>query len=266
MDGGRAVGVRAEHASGKSPEMVEYFAPIIISDAGLKNTLTRMVPASVKIPFRQELRDFSQGTSNVTLYLGLKDSPEKLGIQGENYWAYRSFDHDANYKARNELLQGQASGFYASFPSLKDPEARHHTAEIISFVDYEPFQAWKDREWKNRGEDYQELKNRITDALIQRSKEVLPGLSELIEYSELSTPITNEHFSGHPAGSIYGLICSPERFKKEWIGIRTPVEGLFITGADASSPGFAGAMMGGFGCASQVMGLKGMMRLFKEMQ
>lgn len=266
LDGGQAVGVRAERTSGTEREMVEFFAPVIISDAGMKNTLMRMVPDTVRIPFRQELTAFSQGTSNVTLYLGLKDSPEKAGIQGENYWAYRSFDHDANYAARNELLEGKASGFYASFPSLKDPEARHHTAEIISFVDYEPFQAWKDKEWKNRGEDYQELKNRISEALIQRSKEVLPGFSDLIEYSELSTPITNEHFSGHPAGSIYGLSCSPERFKKEWIGIRTPVDGLFITGADASSPGFAGAMMGGFGCASQVMGLKGMMRLFKEMQ
>lgn len=266
LDGRKAVGVRAEHTSGKNREMVEYYAPIIISDAGLKKTLTRMVPGHFQIPFRKELTDFSQGTSNVTLYLGLKDSPATVGIQGENYWAYPGFDHDVNYAQRNELLNGKPSGFYASFPSLKDPETEHHTAEIISFVDYEPFAKWKNQEWKNRGEDYQALKDRITDALIERSKEVLPGFADLIEYSELSTPVTNEHFSGHPAGSIYGLVCSPDRFKKEWIGIRTPVENLYITGADASSPGFAGAMMGGFGCASQVMGLKGMVRLFKEMK
>ena len=197
LDDGRAVGVRAEHTSGKTHEMVEFYAPVIVSDAGMKNTLTRMVPESFRIPFRKELAEFSQGTSNVTLYLGLKDSPERAGIQGENYWAYRSFDHEENYNRRNELLEGRASGFYASFPSLKDPDASSHTAEIISFVDYAPFEPWKEKEWKNRGDDYQSLKDRITKALIDRSKEVLPGLADLIDYTELSTPVTNEVYGNN---------------------------------------------------------------------
>ncbi|MCB1306308.1 MAG: NAD(P)/FAD-dependent oxidoreductase, partial [Leptospiraceae bacterium] len=263
-ENGRVRGVRVQHRQGDATQDIEYLAPMVISDAGLKNTMLRMLPKA-DLLFKKELEDFSQGTSNVTLYLGLKESPSSLGLNGANLWIYDSLDHDRNFADRNRLLHGKPPAMYASFPSMKDPAARSHTAELISFLDYHPFSDWSAREWKNRGAEYDELKLRMQNHMLERMDDVVPGFSNLVSYAELSTPLTNEHFSGHPRGSIYGLACIPERFKKKWIGINTPIKGLYITGADAASPGFAGAMMGGFGCAARILGFGGIRKLFQEM-
>jgi phytoene dehydrogenase-like protein len=137
---------------------------------------------------------------------------------------------------------------YLSFPSLKDPKAQAHTAEIIAFTDYNSFAQWREQPWLKRDEDYQALKQRLSEALIAFVDQHYPGFAEIVEYHELSTPITNEHFTSHPKGGIYGLPFVGERFHREnlaWTHPVTPLPGLYLTGADVCSLGIGGAMMGG---------------------
>jgi EamA domain-containing membrane protein RarD len=72
-----------------------------------------------------------------------------------------------------------------------------------------------------------------------------PGFQDLIEYAELSTPLTVEHFDASDRGAIYGIPCTPARLDRSWIGARTPIKNLYLTGADAFSLGIMGAIMGG---------------------
>lgn len=266
VEQGRAVGVRVKEIIGQRVTEKTIYAPVVFSDAGAWNTYFKLLPAALAPPFREELAAMRNGVSCVTLYLGFKDDPRKLGFRGENYWIYDGYDHDAIYAARNELLNGKVGAAYLSFPSLKDPGAHAPTGEIITFCDYDLFAKWKDAPWKNRGADYDELKARIAEALLAKVERHFPGFRDLVAYSELSTPLTNEHFTDHPGGSIYGLACTPDRFRKEWLGVKTPIEGLYLTGADASSPGVAGALMGGVMAAATHLGLGGVMKLFKELK
>lgn len=272
IESGKVTGVRATEYQGVNAIERQYTAPVIISDAGGYNTYCRLISNAnaEKSSEIKQARSFYEknmrGSSNVTLYLGLKRSPAELGFAGENHWIYPGYDHDHNFKNRNDLLNGNPAAAYLSFPSLKDPSAQDHTAEIISFVDYEPFAKWKTAPWKNRGGEYDQIKESITEGLLNFVESHYLGFKDLIDYKELSTPVTNEFFTGHPDGMIYGLPCTKERFQSKWASVRTPVDHLFLTGADASSPGFAGAMMGGFAAASAVMGLGGLMKLMKELR
>ncbi|GIX40902.1 MAG: phytoene dehydrogenase [Leptospiraceae bacterium] len=268
-----AIGVKVSHIQGeKVREEKEFFADVIVSNAGIYNTLTKMISENnlsinIQNKISQIKKDLEEllmdSMSNVTLYLGLKDNPENHQIEGRNYWIYRYLDHDEAFTKKRELLEGKPTGVYVSFPSLKNNNAKAHTAEIISFVDYEPFIKWKGFPWKNRGESYENLKNMITESLIDFTSKYIHNLPSLIEYKELSTPITNEFFSHHPRGVIYGIPCTKKRFEKDWIGPHTPIQNLFITGADASTPGFAGAMMGGFASTAAIMSFKSVLSLFK---
>jgi all-trans-retinol 13,14-reductase len=270
---GTAIGVKVSHIQGeKIREQKEFYADIIVSNAGIYNTIKKMIPKSqldsnlqkTIYEMEKELDGLLTDTlSNVTLYLGLKANPENHQIEGRNYWIYRYLDHDESFQRKYDLLEGRPTGVYVSFPSLKNSHAKAHTAEIISFVGYEPFEKWKSSHWKNRGPSYEEIKNKITDSLIEFTNQYLPNLASLIEYKELSTPITNEFFSMHPKGIIYGIPCTVKRFEKSWISPYTPIKNLYITGADASSPGFAGAMMGGFLSTASIMGYKSVLSLFK---
>jgi phytoene dehydrogenase-like protein len=256
VEGGRVAGVRALAREGGRAAEVTFRAPVVISDAGLAATHGRLLGREVPGG------DRGGGTSCVTLYLGLSESPAPLGFRGENHWIYDTADHDAVWARRDDLLRGEAHAAYLSFPSLKDPAARAHTAEVVAFVDAGAFAPWRDRPWLRRGEEYDALKARMAGALLDLVERRHPGFRDLVAYQELSTPLTVEHFTGHAGGRIYGVPPTPERFREPAHGVRTPVRGLFLAGADAASLGVVGAFMGGALAAGAAMGPLGVQRVF----
>lgn len=256
IENNKAVGVRVTHKKGKQHIQKEFFADHIVSNAGAYITYMNLIPESYPLDFRDEIASFPESCANVTLYLGLKDDPRTLGFQGENYWMFTSLDHDENYDKRNDLINGKVSHCYMSFPSIKNPDATTHTAELIALLDAEPFAQWQENTWKKRGEDYEQTKQKISEALLNFVEERHPGFRELVDYCELSTPLSTEHFTGFKNGQIYGTPAIPERYEAEWIGVRTPIKNLYLTGTDATSHGVVGAMMAGAMSASLIMGLR----------
>lgn len=252
IEGNRAVGVQVRRVNDASGELETYYAPIIVSNAGVATTYLKLIPANYPIPFRDVLKQFIQKHSpatNVTLYLGLANDPRSLGFRGENHWIYESIDHNETFAQRQQWVkEGQPPQCYVSFPSLKDPQATAHTAEIIAWADYEAFAHWRNQPWLHRDEDYQQLKHRISQALIQQVDRHYPGFAQQVTYAELSTPLTNEHFTGHMKGGIYGLPSVPEKFAPQhavWMKAETPLPGLYLTGADLYMGGIVAAMMAG---------------------
>lgn len=242
LDGNKAIGVKVKLKNGATES---YFSSEIYSDAGAKTTFLKLLPSSTRLPFRTELENENSGISCVTLYLGLKENPSFLGIHGQNFWIYKEWNHDEMFRRNSELLDGNPLSCYLSFPSMKDPETKSHTAEVIAFVDYDMFKKWAQMPWKKRGHEYDELKRKIADGLIQLIETRIPGFKLNIAYQELSTPITVEHFTHHPSGQIYGLPHNTKRFNKEYHSAKTPVQNLFLVGADVTGCGIVGAMMGG---------------------
>jgi len=262
VEGGRAVGVRYIQRKGGSAEEKEVRAEVVISDAGAATTFLGLLPSGCVPDVRSDIERLGPGPTNVTLYVGLKEDPGKLGFQGENHWIYDGWDHDEMFRRQAELLLGKASHCYLSFPSLKDPLARAPTAEIIAAVPHEPFAPWRDEPWRRRGEEYEALKDRIAGALLDLVESRHAGFHDLVAYQELSTPVTTEHFTSHAGGAIYGLPGVPERWRLSWLGARTPVKRLWLAGADAVGHGIVGAMMGGVMASAGILGLRGFPRIF----
>ncbi len=257
VEGGRAAGVRAVHRAGRREEELVFRARLVVSDAGAAATFLRLLPEGTVPGAGRDLARLGGGYANVTLYLGLARSPAELGFRGENHWLYDGLDHDAIAARADGLAAGRASAAYVSFPSLKDPSAKAHTAEIIAPMTAAPFARWRGERWKRRGEAYEATKERISLALLDFVEARRPGLGDLVAYRELSTPLTTEHFTGHAGGAIYGVPAVPERYRLAWLGTRTPVAGLFLAGSDASAHGIGGALFGGVLAAAASMGGRG---------
>ena len=245
VEGKRAVGVQVLTRAGGQDQVKRYYADAIISNAGAYTTFNRLMPPEVKLSCQSILDRFPVGSAHVCLYIGFKDNPSKLGFNGENLWIYNGYDHDEVFANRCRIVEGEISGCFLSFPSLKDPTAKGHTAELISFADYHQFSAWSERKWKKRGMEYDALKQRISEALISFVDSRYPGFADLIEYRELSTPLTTTDFTGHRHGCIYGLPATPEKFSAKWLKPKTPIKNLYLTGSDVADHGIVGALMGG---------------------
>lgn len=260
VENGRAVGVRVHVKRGRQTTHVELHASCLVSDAGAGNTFTRLLPADVPLSFRNELTP-PEGFGAVELFLGLRRDPRELGFRGENHWLFTGFDHDEMYSRRDELLRGRAPWAFLSFPSLKESGNRRHTAEIIAPLSYEALKAYREQPWRRRSSDYQAAKSRITEALLDLVEQHYPGFHELVEYSELATPLTFEYVAAAPAGATYGYPGTPDRYRKKWLHATTPVGNLYLTGADVGSSGIMGALMGGVVTASRLLGPFGFFKI-----
>jgi all-trans-retinol 13,14-reductase len=262
VENGQAVGVRVIDRRGPQPVERSYRAPIVISNVGARPTFEKLLPTTGVVgaataALRAEINQMGTGLSTVTLYLRLRADARTLGLQGENFWVNTGLDHDDVEGNSAGVLAGQPHGVFVSFPSIKAGDTRFHTAEITSLVDPQAYQTWRSQPRGNRGADYSALKARIGDGLLALAETAIPGLTALVSYRELSTPLTMEHYTSHPAGAFYGLPSTPARYRANLLGPRTPIKGLFLSGQDAGSLGIVGAMMGGVGAACQALGAKG---------
>jgi phytoene dehydrogenase-like protein len=264
---GEATGVRVEDPGGTEKR---YSADRVISDAGAHNTYRDLLSDRVHEGVNrivESLDQFSDSRSFVTLYLGLEKSPESLGVQGENYWVNQSWGHSDDNLNPFQVLRGNPEFCFLSFGPENDPTAEYSTAQVITMAPYEAFEAWSDESWPRRSGDYQELKQRIGDGLMDRAEEAVPGLSRIVDFREVSTPLSIEHFTGHRRGAPYGIPAVPDRFDSPATGVDTPIDNLYLTGADAGCPGVMGAAFSGMFAAGRAMGgITGPLKVLKQLR
>ncbi len=205
IEGGRAIGVKVRHKQ----ELIEFFAPAIVSDAGVRSTFLNLVGDEACATERARAKRLEPGPSANVLFLGLKDDPRSVGFDDANYWLFSTLDHDAESTQSGDELE--VDGVFLSFGSLRDPKQEHHTAQIVMFDHAHRWQSFADKPWKQRGAEYEQLKQRMMDRLLDYVEARLPGLRSLVKYAELSTPLTVQSFTGHPGGTIYGQQCDRSR-------------------------------------------------------
>lgn len=263
LDENQILGVRVRNDKGEDRN---YHAPLVFSDMGVQN-LYKLIPKEMLTSATQnELQTSPEGTAAVVLYLGLKRNPDCLGIHGQNFWIYSDWDHDRIWRESIQLLDGTANHCYVSFPSMKDPTPHKPTAEVIAFIPYSAFAKWEWSSWRKRPEEYEQTKSVITKSLLNFVEKEIPGFRDLIDYVELSTPLTSEHFTSHPRGQIYGLPATPARIESELTGAKTPIHGLYNVGADVMGHGIVGAMMGSLMAIASTLGWSTLGKIMRPKQ
>lgn len=235
--GKKAIGV--ELADGN-----KLYAPVIISAISAKKSWENFLSQ-----FPKQVANVSKlGVTpcHVCLYIGIEGDIRDTEATESNQWIYSKWDHETmvwHPKNPDEL----ASCLYISFPTLKDPlhKGNKHTAEVVTFVDWEAFSEWKDTTIRRRGEDYEQFKNSMKERLLSQMREHFPKLMEKMVYCEFSTPLSTVHYCQTPQGAIYGLEPTPERFKTKELKPKTPLQNFYLSGGDVATLGVVGALMGG---------------------
>ncbi len=252
VEGGRAAGVRM--ADGR-----EIRAPIVVSAVGALNTYDRLLPADATPPaLRTSLRAVGSSVSYVSLYLGFAHTDEALGLTGTNLWLYPGADHDASFARYCQDPEAPFPLVFVSFPSAKDPTFRdrhpgHATVDVIVPALHGWFSSWEGTRWKKRGPDYEALKARFTQRILDVVLARLPQLRDKIDHAELSTPLSAAHFAAYPRGELYGLDHTPARYRMP-LRITTPIGGLYLSGQDVISCGVSAALMAGVLTSGAILG------------
>jgi all-trans-retinol 13,14-reductase len=204
--------------------------------------------------------------SHLGVYIGLQATAAELGLPKTNFWIYPGNDYDAAVQRFMDDGEAPFPVVYVSFPSAKDPDYLNRrpgtaTIEIVAPAPYVWFEQWKDTIWGKRGDDYEAFKTQLGERLMEVLYQKLPHLRGRVDYYEVSTPLSTEYFCAYGRGELYGIDHDPDRFRQDWLGPRTSIPGLWLTGQDVLTCGVTGAMMAGVLTTTAVVGMRRMSKL-----
>lgn len=246
VENNTAVGVRMK--DGKI-----FKAKNIISNAGIFTTYNSLLPKEVvlKNQMDKHLQKVRHSVAHVCLYVGLDGDPTALKLPKANYWLYPDkISHDDAVQNYVKDITQPFPVVYISFPSAKDPDWVNRypgksTVDIITLVPYEIFAPWEGERWKKRGEEYEALKEKIAQRLLEALYEKEPQLRGKVAYYELSSALTTKHFVNYEKGELYGLDHTSERFEQKFLRPQTPIKNFYLTGQDITTAGIGGAAFAG---------------------
>jgi len=254
IESGKAVGVQM--ADG-----INLMAETVVSSIGISNTINKLLPQDSELSKKllTGIEGIKRSASHSCLYVGLNGTPEELNLPKANYWIYPGEGtHDENIARFKKDINSELPLVYISFPAAKDPDWSNRypgksTIDIISLMPYEVFKPWENTEWKKRGEDYEELKEKFSQRLLEKLYELEPQTKGKVDYYELSTPLSTKKFVNYDQGEIYGLEHSPARFEASVLRPQTDIKNFYLSGQDISTAGVMGAMASGMLTASAIM-------------
>lgn len=275
--GDGVVGVRVKR--GKGQPDVDISAPLVVSNAGMKNTFESLLPASFlrRSTVADILPGLNAGLACFQLFVGLRGSAEELGVEPQNWWCFTRPDLDASVDefmklTRDEAMESDVPLMFVSFPSAKDPTwssrfppsdgVPKSTCAVVTLVNWDWFEKHdSDADAVVRGrndDDYEQLKAALTERMWEQVTRWFPQLADKVDYMEGGTPLSHNYYIKATAGEIYGLDHDLKRFALEPLVKLRPdvgVPGLLMTGQDVFTCGFIGALYGGVVTAGAALGL-----------
>ncbi|MBK8393969.1 MAG: NAD(P)/FAD-dependent oxidoreductase [Leptospiraceae bacterium] len=258
----KAVGVKMETGD-------EIYAKQIVSATGYFNTYGKLIPKkeAESLGLLAKLKTIKPSVGHVCLYTGIKVSKKELNLGNGNIWIYPDYDHDKTLSTYLADQNKELPLVYISFPSFKDPEWDSNypgksTIDVIVPASYDWFKKWKDEPWRKRGDEYNELKEKFSERLLDYMYKYVPEIKGKVDYYELSTPLSTEYFNKYQHGELYGLDHTPGRFSEKWMRPKSPIENLYISGQDILFAGVASALASGAMTATEMLGVNIIKTLF----
>jgi all-trans-retinol 13,14-reductase len=234
--GGRTCGVRT--ADGR-----EFRAPMVISDAGLATTIGLVPPGADRRGALEAIAGrLSPSAAHIGLYVGLRHTDAELGLGRSNLWVYPDADFEAAVARFERDPDAPVPLAFISFPSAKDPSFATRfpgraTIDVVTLGSYAVFERWMHERWHRRGADYEAVKARLCERLLDVLYREVPQVRGKVDVAEVSTPLSTRHFTNYARGEIYGVAHDPARFLERALRPKTPVPGLWLTGQDVCTCG-----------------------------
>jgi prolycopene isomerase len=224
-------------------------ARTVVSNANPYQTFFDLIPGEeVSRVFRHRLSQMKSSLSMVSTYLGLDCRPSDLGMTGGNSFFCHSLDHDEAY-ARCLNREFDRTDWCLTNYEKADEAMAPPGGGVVSIAELTPAADWLEMD---KG-SYKENKEKLKDRLLAKYAQRFPGLTEHVAVHEFATPRTMVRYTGNHLGAVYGLAQTIDQAGSRRLRNKTPIKGLYLTGAWTwAGGGYEGAMMTGIQTAASV--------------
>lgn len=235
----------------------ELPAKFVVSNASVPDTFGKLLAADGDYSsYLEDISAFRPSISTICVWLGLNQDLRGK-IPGCNIHVGSDGGEEQAYKYAlncNMEKAGYAVTIFDNFYKGYSSPGKS-TVMLTTLSGYKPWKTYEKDYFSGNKKGYYGEKERVTSTLIQRAgRDLIPGLSSMIEEQESATPLTNIRYTGNPEGAIYGYEQAMNNQYMGRIKNNTPIEGLYLASAwGFPGGGFTGVMRGGLKTSRMIL-------------
>lgn len=169
----------------------------------------------------ESLSDMELAVSHFVTYIGLES---KLSLQGEdrcNTWYVPGYDVGRIYDGMLKNPVKNDGFIHIAFPSFHDSSLAPKQCDTAFLTVLAPF---RDKDF------WDSSRERLSDILIRRIDEKIPGFAAAVKYKGNFTPHTIERYTLNRQGANYGWAMSPQQSGLYRLAPRTGIKGIYMAG------------------------------------
>lgn len=237
-----------------------FEARYVISDAHPAVTVSMLSTPLIRRVYSERIRSMQQTVSNFTLYIKFREGA--MPYMNHNFFHYRhSVWGCENYEV------GQWPENFLYMHQCCEPNQRYaRNAIVIAYMRWDEVARWSDTRVGQRGEGYEQFKQRRAEILLAELERELPGTLAAVERWWCSTPLTYRDYTGTVEGSMYGIVRDKSAPSQSLVAHRTKVPNLFFTGQNTNSHGILGVSIGSVITCSELLGMDTIIDQIKQAQ
>ena len=225
----------------------KFAANVIISNADIKSTMLNLVgAANLDTDVVRRVSHIPMHGSTAKIHLALSNLPESITHNSDDFRSRIIYAPDSDYieRASNAIKYNEYSTepiFELTIPSAIDAtladDGKHVMSVLIPYVPYQHKNGWENE------------KDRFENHILEHIEYVFPGIRVSIEHVETLTPIDIEQQFNITGGHWHHGEIGLERFMMlrpapGFAQYKTPIDGLFLCGADCHPGGDVNGVAG----------------------
>lgn len=205
----------------------------------------------IKKAYRSRLKLLPNTYALFSVYLLMKKDSFSY-LNSNNYYyqngdAWETMVDSQTLKPKSVLMSSQ----------LSDRETTcSDVITLLTPVEYSLFEKFNTLPAMRRGAEYNELKERLSQNIIDFVAQYRPDIVEAIDKVYSSSPLSYEHYTATPQGSAYGIIKDHRNALVSLLPAKTKIPNLFLTGQNLNVHGALGVTLTSAVTCSEFLGVE----------
>ena len=208
---------------------------LVISDIHPNALFPLLEEGSLRKRYVQRISSLENSFGVFTVQLLLKEGAVRYRNRNIFVHNHAKIWHSETWDARQN---GTSIGVHFAVPT----DGSEYTRNIDLFMpmSWQEVAPWAGTRPMQRGNDYDEFKQRNAEVAISAVLPYIPDIQGNIEKIIVSTPLTYRDYTHTFEGSAYGICKDYDHLISTMLPIRTPIPNLFLTGQNVNFHGVLG--------------------------
>ncbi len=205
--------------------------------------------------FYQRVSNLKPTMSAFSIYIVLK--PNTMEYRNHNFYHFGSENDVWTQQQYNETTWPKVWILGMSAP--KDEDNFADALTILTYMKFDDVKKWENTfntasDENDRGENYEEFKNRKAETLLDAVELKFPGLRGKIKSMHTSTPLSYRDYIGVSDGNMYGFQKDSDDPLLTFVSTKTKVENLYLTGQSVNMHGVLGVTISAVTTCNSILG------------